>query len=171
MPLLVSGLLKKSIADSLAPMVGTTFADPGAASSIDLWLGALAFTFQILCDFSGYTDLALGSAHLLGFRLPRNFDWPYRATSIQDFWRRWHMTLSRWLRDYVYIPLGGSRHGVARTYLALLATMGIGGLWHGAGWTFVIWGYGTAPGSSCNRWFRDRARSDASASRRSSPGR
>lgn len=155
LPLLVSGLVKKVIADSLAPIVATTFADPAAASTAGLWFGALAFAFQILFDFSGYTDLALGSAHLLGFKLPRNFDWPYRATSIQDFWRRWHMTLSRWLRDYVYISLGGSRHGPARMYLALIVTMFVGGLWHGAGWTFVVWGMWHGVGLAVHRWFRE----------------
>jgi alginate O-acetyltransferase complex protein AlgI len=156
LPLLVSGLLKKVIADGLAPFVATAFADPAATSTSGLWLGALAFTFQILFDFSGYTDLALGSAHLLGFKLPRNFNWPYRALSSQDFWRRWHMTLSRWLRDYVYIPLGGSRHGRARMYAALLLTMFVGGLWHGAGWTFVVWGLWHGGGLVVHRLFRDR---------------
>ena len=153
-PLLVSGLLKKVIADGLAPSVAGTFSDPGSVSTVGLWFGALAFSFQILLDFSGYTDLALGSAHLLGFRLPRNFDWPYRATGIQDFWRRWHMTLSRWLRDYLYIPLGGSRHGRRRMHAALLITMLLGGLWHGAGWTFVIWGLWHGVGLVGQRWFR-----------------
>jgi len=155
LPLLVSGLLKKVIADGLAPFVATAFADPATTSSTGLWLGALAFSFQILFDFSGYTDLALGSAHLLGFKLPRNFDWPYRARSSQDFWRRWHMTLSRWLRDYVYIPLGGSRHGRARTFAALLLTMFLGGLWHGAGWTFIVWGLWHGAGLAIHRWFRE----------------
>ncbi len=155
LPFLVGGLLKKVIADSLAPLVVATFADPAASSTAGLWLGALAFAFQILFDFSGYTDLALGSAYLLGFKLPRNFNWPYRATSAQDFWRRWHMTLSRWLRDYVYIPLGGSRRGMARMYAALLLTMVIGGLWHGAGWTFIIWGLWHGVGLVVHRWFRE----------------
>jgi alginate O-acetyltransferase complex protein AlgI len=153
LPFLVGGLLKKVIADGLAPIVATTFADPDAVSTAGLWAGAVAFAFQILFDFSGYTDLALGSAYLLGFELPRNFNWPYRAASIQEFWRRWHMTLSRWLRDYVYIPLGGSRHGLARMYAALLITMFVGGLWHGAGWTFVVWGLWHGGGLVVQRWF------------------
>ena len=95
---------------------------------------------QIYCDFSGYTDIAIGSARLLGIRFPKNFDAPYTAASIQDFWRRWHISLSTWLRDYLYIPLGGSRHGAARTALNLMLTMLLGGLWHGANWTFVAWG-------------------------------
>jgi alginate O-acetyltransferase complex protein AlgI len=155
LPLLVSGLVKKVIADGLSPIVGTTFEDPASVSTVVLWAGVAAFAIQILFDFSGYTDLALGSAHLLGFKLPRNFDWPYRATSIQDFWRRWHMTLSRWLRDYLYIPLGGSRHGRARMYLALLVTMLLGGLWHGAGFTFVAWGAWHGAGLAVHRWFKD----------------
>ena len=106
----------------------------------EAWQGVLAFTFQIYFDFSGYTDMALGLALMIGIRLPQNFDVPYRATSLQDFWRRWHMTLSRFLRDYLYVPLGGNRHGLSRQVLALVATMTFGGLWHGAGFTFVAWG-------------------------------
>ena len=111
---------------------------------------------QIYADFSGYTDIAIGIALLLGFTFPQNFDSPYAAVSIQDFWRRWHMTLSRWLRDYLYIPLGGSRRGVAITYRNLLLTMLLGGLWHGAGWTFVAWGliHGVAP--CAERFWRER---------------
>lgn len=154
-PLLVSGLVKKVLADNLGPFVEASFADPAALSTVGAWLGVLAFAFQILFDFSGYTDLALGSAFLLGFRLPRNFDWPYRAHSIRDFWRRWHMTLSRWLRDYVYISLGGSRHGRPRMYLALLVTMILGGLWHGAGATFLIWGAWQGTALAVNRWWSD----------------
>ena len=158
LPLLVGGFVKKVLGDNLAPSVNAVFADPDAFASPFLWVAVVAFAFQIFLDFSGYTDIALGSAHLLGFRLPRNFNWPYRATSIQDFWRRWHMTLSRWLRDYLYIPLGGSRHGRARTYLALLLTMLLGGLWHGAGWTFLIWGFWHGAGLAVHRWWqRDRA--------------
>ena len=158
LPLLVSGFVKKVLGDNLAPSVNAVFADPGAFASPFVWIGILAFAFQIFLDFSGYTDLALGSAHMLGFRLPLNFNWPYRATSIQDFWRRWHMTLSRWLRDYLYIPLGGSRHGPARTYLALITTMALGGLWHGAGFTFLVWGLWHGVGLAAHRWWqRDRA--------------
>ena len=157
LPFLVSGFAKKVLGDNLAPYVQTTFAHTGSTSTIGLWLGVLAFAFQILFDFSGYTDLALGSAALLGFHLPRNFDWPYRSGSLQEFWRRWHMTLSRWLRDYLYIPLGGSRHGPLRTYLALSATMLLGGLWHGAGFTFIIWGAWHGFGLAIHRfWSRER---------------
>jgi D-alanyl-lipoteichoic acid acyltransferase DltB (MBOAT superfamily) len=120
--------------------VDKVFAAPGQHSSLELLIGVYAYAVQIYADFSGYTDIAIGIALLLGFRFPQNFDSPYAAVSVQDFWRRWHMTLSRWLRDYVYIPLGGNRKGETRTYVNLMATMLIGGLWHGAGWTFVIWG-------------------------------
>jgi D-alanyl-lipoteichoic acid acyltransferase DltB (MBOAT superfamily) len=107
---------------------------------IEAWQATLGFTFQIYFDFSGYTDMALGIALMFGIVLPQNFDAPYRATSLRDFWRRWHMTLSRFLRDYLYIPLGGSRRGLATQVGALFATMALGGLWHGAGLTFVAWG-------------------------------
>src|ERR1700754_1840742 len=99
-----------------------------------------AYALQIYCDFSAYTDIAIGVANLLGYRFPQNFNQPYRALSVQDFWRRWHITLSSWLRDYLYIPLGGNRKGRVRTYVNLMATMTLGGLWHGASWNFVIWG-------------------------------
>ncbi len=154
LPFLVGGLLKKVLGDTLAPHANAIFADPTSFSTPAIWTGVLAFAFQIYLDFSGYTDLALGSAHLLGFRLPRNFEWPYRATSIQDFWRRWHITLSRWLRDYLYIPLGGSRHGPRRAYAALITTMLLGGLWHGAGLTFVLWGAWHGIGLAVHRWQR-----------------
>ena len=156
LPLLVSGLLKKTIGDNLAPTVQLVFSHPQSFSSGALWVGILAFGFQIYFDFSGYTDLALGSARLLGLRLPQNFHWPYRALNLQEFWRRWHMTLSRWLRDYLYISLGGSRHGPARTYFALAATMLLGGLWHGAGLTFIVWGAWHGAGLAIHRWWRQR---------------
>jgi len=138
------GLCKKTLlADSFAPYSNAIFraAQHGLPLTIyEAWSGALAYTMQIYFDFSGYTDMALGIALLFNIRLPINFDSPYKAKSIIDFWRRWHMTLSRYLRDYLYIPLGGNRKGKARRYLNLLLTMLLGGLWHGAGWTFVIWG-------------------------------
>lgn len=135
------GLAKKVlIADTLSAFVATGFGNPAALSTPDAWALTFLYTFQLYFDFSGYSDMAIGLGLMFGLQLPQNFDSPYKATSIQDFWRRWHMTLSRWLRDYLYIPLGGSRHGAMRTYLALLATMFLGGLWHGAGWTFVVWG-------------------------------
>jgi alginate O-acetyltransferase complex protein AlgI len=105
-----------------------------------IWQAVIAYSIQIFCDFSGYSDMALGTAKMLGFDLPVNFNMPYIAISITDFWRRWHISLSSWLRDYLYIPLGGNRKGEARTYANLLITMALGGLWHGASWHFVIWG-------------------------------
>jgi hypothetical protein len=107
---------------------------------VEAWGAALAYTVQLYFDFSGYSDMAVGISRLFGIRLPANFYSPYKAESIVEFWRRWHMTLSRFLRDYLYIPLGGNLHGTARRYLNLLATMLLGGLWHGAGWTFIVWG-------------------------------
>ncbi|HEY3417486.1 MAG TPA: MBOAT family O-acyltransferase, partial [Armatimonadota bacterium] len=104
------------------------------------WLAALGYTFQLYFDFSGYSDMAIGLGYLFGIRIPQNFNAPYRALGIGDFWRRWHISLSSWLRDYLYIPLGGSRVSVARTQVNLMVTMLLGGLWHGANWTFVIWG-------------------------------
>jgi D-alanyl-lipoteichoic acid acyltransferase DltB (MBOAT superfamily) len=139
--LIATGLFKKVvIANYLAgAIVDDVFGAPGQHSSLEL-IAIYAYAVQIYADFSGYTDMAIGIALLLGFRFPQNFDSPYAAVSVQDFWRRWHMTLSRWLRDYVYIPLGGSRKGTLLTYRNLLLTMLIGGLWHGASWTFVVWG-------------------------------
>ncbi len=137
------GLFKKVIlADGIQPYVGPVFdADPAySLSALEAWGGVLAYTLQIYFDFSGYSDMAIGLAKLCNVDLPLNFDSPYKATSIADFWRRWHMTLSRFLRDYLYIPLGGNRSGPARRYANLMITMLLGGLWHGAGWTFVIWG-------------------------------
>jgi alginate O-acetyltransferase complex protein AlgI len=156
--LVASGLVKKTVvADELARrVVDPVFNDPAAHSGAEVLLAIYGFAAQIYCDFSGYTDMALGLALLLGFVLPQNFNRPYLALSLQDFWRRWHMTLSRWLRDYLYIPLGGNRHGARRTYRNLMLTMLLGGLWHGAAWTFVIWGgiHGTA--LSVERWARER---------------
>jgi alginate O-acetyltransferase complex protein AlgI len=140
--LIALGLVKKlAIADTLArEVVDPVFAVPGAYAAPDLWLAAYAYTAQIYCDFSGYTDMAIGLALLLGYVFPQNFRSPYRATGFSDFWRRWHMTLSRFLRDFLYIPLGGNRKGRWKTYRNLLLTMTLGGLWHGAAWPFVLWG-------------------------------
>jgi alginate O-acetyltransferase complex protein AlgI len=136
------GLVKKvAIADYLArEVVDPVFAVPQAYAAPDALLGAYAYAAQIYCDFSGYTDIAIGLALLMGFVFPQNFNSPYRATGFRDFWRRWHMTLSRFLRDYLYIPLGGNRKGRVRTYVNLMLTMTLGGLWHGASWNFVAWG-------------------------------
>lgn len=142
--LLTVGLAKKVfLGDPLSEYANPVFAAAAAGKAIttlEAWQGTLAFTFQIYFDFSGYTDMALGLALLFGIVLPQNFDVPYRAISLQDFWRRWHMTLSRFLRDYLYIQMGGNRRGLALQLFALFATMALGGLWHGAGLTFVAWG-------------------------------
>jgi alginate O-acetyltransferase complex protein AlgI len=135
------GLFKKTcLADGIQPLVALAFG-PGTTPSFDqAWIGALAYTFQLYFDFSGYSDMAIGISLMFGIFLPLNFNSPYKATSIIDFWRRWHMTLSQFLRDYLYIPLGGNRHGSVLRYVNLMVTMALGGLWHGAAWTFVVWG-------------------------------
>jgi alginate O-acetyltransferase complex protein AlgI len=136
------GLFKKvAIADSLAVAATQGFDVAETLNFVEAWATSLSYTFQLYFDFSGYTDMALGLALLFNIRLPVNFNSPYKATNIQDFWRRWHMTLSRFLKDYVYIPLGGNQKGDFRTYNNLLATFILGGIWHGAGWTFVFWGF------------------------------
>lgn len=135
------GLAKKVlIADNIGPYSAPLFSNPADPSLLLAWSGVLAYTFQLYFDFSGYSDMAIGLSRLFGVRLPLNFDSPYKAANIAEFWRRWHMTLSRFLRDYLYIALGGNRHGPARRYANLMATMVLGGLWHGAGWNFAIWG-------------------------------
>ena len=141
--LIVYGLFKKLVvADNVSLHVNSVFYEGAALDNTALvWWGALCFGIQIYCDFSGYTDIALGSARLLGVELPENFRTPYAATSPRDFWRRWHISLSTWLRDYLYIPLGGSRNGQRAMVIALMATMLLGGLWHGASWNFVLWGF------------------------------
>jgi alginate O-acetyltransferase complex protein AlgI len=134
------GLFKKTgLADGIQPLVALAFG-PAAPSFDQAWIGALAYTFQLYFDFSGYSDMAIGISLMFGIFLPLNFNSPYKATSIIDFWRRWHMTLSQFLRDYLYIPLGGNRHGRLLRYVNLMITMVLGGLWHGAAWTFVAWG-------------------------------
>ncbi len=140
--LFVIGLTKKlAFADPMAHFADPVFAGaPTAIGMSQAWIGALAYTLQIYFDFSGYSDMAVGLSRLFNIALPLNFNSPYKSANIIDFWRRWHMTLSRFLRDYLYFPLGGNRKGAARRYANLLATMILGGLWHGAAWTFVIWG-------------------------------
>ncbi len=140
--LILGGVFKKVVLSDLlsSRIVDPVFAAPKLHSAPESILAMYAYAAQIYCDFSGYTDIAIGIALLLGIRFPQNFDGPYTATSLRDFWRRWHMTLSRFLRDYLYIPLGGNRKGTGRTYINLMATMLLGGLWHGASWTFVVWG-------------------------------
>jgi len=140
--LMMLGLIKKvAIADWLAVnLVDRVFENPGLYSSAEVLAGVYGYAVQIYCDFSGYSDVAIGAALMLGFTLPENFDRPYQSANLQEFWRRWHISLSTWLRDYLYIPLGGSRHGTLMTYRNLFLTMLLGGLWHGAAWTFVVWG-------------------------------
>lgn len=140
--LIISGLFKKVVMSNLLAtrLVEGVFAVPETYNRGDILLAIYGYAAQIYCDFSGYTDIAIGCAMLLGYSFPRNFNSPYTATNPQDFWRRWHISLSSWLRDYLYIPLGGSRGSALRTSSNLMITMLLGGLWHGAGWTFVIWG-------------------------------
>ena len=142
--LLAIGLFKKVIlADKMAETATWLFKMAAAGQTLSFyesWLAAATYTLQIYYDFSGYSDMAIGLGALFGFAIPQNFNAPYRAISVRDFWRRWHMTLSRFLRDYLYIPLGGNRFGLRRQLAAVLVTMILGGLWHGAGWTFVVWG-------------------------------
>ena len=141
--LIIYGVAKKFIvADNVALHANAVFVEGEHLVNIGLiWWATLCFGIQIYCDFSAYTDIAIGSAHILGITLPENFKTPYAATSPQDFWRRWHISLSSWLRDYLYIPLGGSRNGVNRMIFALMMTMLLGGLWHGASWNFILWGF------------------------------
>lgn len=152
------GLAKKVLlADTLAAYANNIFnaAEKGfPLTSAEAWVGSLAYTFQLYFDFSGYTDMAIGVALLLGIRLPDNFDSPYKSTGIVDFWRRWHITLSSWLRDFLYIPLGGSRQGKLKQYRNLFLTMLLGGVWHGAGWPFVVWGAVHGAMLTVNHFFR-----------------
>ena len=135
------GLAKKVlIADNIAPIANGVFAVGAHPPLVEAWVGVLAYTFQLYFDFSGYSDMAIGLSRMFGIRLPLNFNSPYKAANISEFWRRWHMTLSRFLRDYLYVPLGGNRSGPAARYRNLMLTMLLGGLWHGAGWTYVVWG-------------------------------
>jgi D-alanyl-lipoteichoic acid acyltransferase DltB (MBOAT superfamily) len=165
--LIAVGLIKKLvISDQLAQnLVDRVFERPESFSALEVLSGVYGYAAQIYCDFSGYTDIAIGSALLLGVRFPKNFDAPYKATNIADFWRRWHISLSTWLRDYLYIPLGGNRGAPWRTYRNLMLTMILGGLWHGASWTFVFWGFLHGLGLGVTRvWERSawrRARADS----------
>lgn len=153
--LILWGLFKKVVlADNLAPLVGMAFENPSAGAPLVAG-GALAFAFQIYGDFSGYSDVACGLAKILGFDLRPNFNLPYFATDLRDFWRRWHISLSFWLRDYLYIGLGGNREGAVRTGLNVLLTMLLGGLWHGAAWNYVLWGGWHGAGLLLVRWWQE----------------
>jgi D-alanyl-lipoteichoic acid acyltransferase DltB (MBOAT superfamily) len=156
--LIAAGLVKKVVVASYLAdrAVDPLFALPAEHGGIEALVGVYAYAIQIYADFSGYTDIAIGLALLLGFRFPQNFDAPYTAVSLQDFWRRWHMTLSRWLRDYVYVSLGGNRGARWHLYLNLVLTMVLGGLWHGAAWTFLVWGLLHGLGLATERWLDDR---------------
>lgn len=162
----VLGLCKKVLlADPISVLVGPVFAPSAQPQLVEAWIGTLAYTFQLYFDFSGYSDMAIGLSRLFGVRLPLNFNSPYKAGNISEFWRRWHMSLSRFLRDYLYVPLGGNRHGMLQRYRNLMLTMLLGGLWHGAGWTFVLWGalhgvylvlhqaWQTVAGGAAPRWW------------------
>ncbi|MGE0787914.1 MAG: MBOAT family protein [Sandaracinaceae bacterium] len=154
--LILRGMVKKvAVADFLAvSIIDRAFDNPGAFSSAEMWLGVYAYTWQLYGDFSGYTDIARGSARLLGFELPENFDRPFNTTGPMEFWRRWHMTLSRWVMDYLYIPLGGNRGSPARAYVNLFLAFLIIGIWHGAGWPYILFGLWHAVGVTLNRYYR-----------------
>jgi alginate O-acetyltransferase complex protein AlgI len=156
--LMILGLfLKVVLADSgLAESADRVFGATDPVGFADAWLGTLAFSGQIFCDFAGYSTIAIGTALCLGFALPDNFNMPYAAIGFSDFWRRWHISLSTWLRDYLYIPLGGNRGSEARTYVNLMLTMLLGGLWHGANWTFVVWGGLHGLYLATERWIRSK---------------
>lgn len=156
--LFLAGLFKKVV---IANFLGTqvvdpVFEDPTAYSPFSIWIALYGYAVQIYCDFSGYSDMAIALAALLGYQFPDNFNQPYRALSLKEFWKRWHMSLSRWLQDYLYIPLGGSRLGPLKTYRNLLLTMLIGGLWHGANWTFIVWGGWHGLGLAGERWIEGK---------------
>lgn len=141
MALVLQGLFKKiALGDNIGRIVNAGFANPQGLGTLDAWIVVPAFTLQIFFDFSGYTDIGRGSALLLGYKVPENFNWPFLSSNLSDFWRRWHMSLTSWLRDYLFIPLGGSRVGPWRQRFNLMLTMVLGGLWHGAAWHYVIWG-------------------------------
>lgn len=159
--LIAVGLLKKLvISDQISQsLVDRVFERPANFSALEVLMGVYGYATQIYCDFSGYTDIAIGSALLLGIRFPKNFDSPYKATNVADFWRRWHISLSTWLRDYLYIPLGGNRGSSFATYRNMMITMVLGGLWHGASWTFVFWGFLQGLGLGVTRaWERRQKR-------------
>ena len=155
--LIITGVIKKAIiADYIAQYNDLIFQTPTGYSGFESLMGVIGYTMQIYCDFSGYSDMAIGIAMIMGFTLMKNFDFPYKSKNLTEFWRRWHISLSTWLRDYVYIPLGGNRKGTFRTYLNNFLTMLIGGLWHGAAWKFVFWGAmhgaGLAVHKACRPW-------------------
>ena len=166
--LIATGLCKKIvIGDTLGiNLVDRVFDNPERYSSLEVLVAVYAYAIQIYADFSGYTDVAIGSAKLFGYELPQNFDAPYVSRSLQEFWRRWHISLSTWLRDYLYISLGGNRGSTWKTYRNLMLTMVLGGLWHGASWNFVIWGALHGGALAVNRaWARRRGGAAATKAR------
>ncbi len=166
------GMFKKVVADRMAMFADPVFANPEQYRTTAVWIAVLAYSLQIYCDFSGYTDMALGTAHMLGFKLAKNFNMPYASVNISEFWRRWHISLSSWLRDYLFIPLGGSRGTSWQINRNLLVTMTLGGLWHGASWTFVMWGVLHGVVLIAHRYFRafTQARPRLNASLLTPPG-
>ncbi len=155
----LSGWVKKAcIADNVALVTDAVYGDPGAYDATSMWLAALLYAVQVYADFSGYTDMAIGTAGLLGFRLPENFNYPYLSKSLTELWQRWHMTLTTWFRDYVYIPLGGNRSGPVRTYVNLFSIFLLCGLWHGAGINYIVWGIFNGVFLIVERAFRGRGR-------------
>ncbi len=171
--LVAVGLVKKVVlADQLAVnLVDRVFGAPDNYTSLEVLAAVYGYAVQIYCDFSGYTDVAIGSALLLGVRFPDNFNSPYKAASLSEFWRRWHISLSQWLRDYLYVPLGGNREGDVRTYRNLMLTMVLGGLWHGAAYTFVFWGFLHGLGLAVTRRFQQRHGAPAATATALTPGR
>ncbi|NJK96232.1 MAG: MBOAT family protein, partial [Bacteroidales bacterium] len=155
--LIMNGLIKKMVISDYISLnfVDRVFENPDMFTGIENLLAVYGYAIQIYCDFSGYTDIAIGLALLMGFRIPVNFNSPYKAYNLVDFWRRWHISLSSWLRDYLYIPLGGNRNGKARTHLNLLITMILGGMWHGAHFKFIIWGALHGVGLAVNKMWSD----------------
>jgi alginate O-acetyltransferase complex protein AlgI len=147
--------MKTAVADTLSPLVEAVFS-LASPTLVDSWTGAVAYTLQLYFDFAGYSLMAIGLARMIGFHFPQNFNTPYLSGSIQDFWQRWHMTLSRFLRDYLYIPFGGNRKGAGRTYVNLMMVMAIGGLWHGSSWNFIIWGVWHGGMLAGHRWWQRR---------------
>ncbi len=170
---IVVGVFKKlAVADPMGLLAEPVYKDPTGFGTAALWLAAFAYALQVYCDFSGYSDIALGCAHLLGYKLARNFDMPYLAANLAEFWRRWHISLSSWIRDYLFIPLGGSRAGAWRTHRNLVLTMALAGLWHGAAWTYVVFGVVQGLMLCTHRVFRGfaDARPALGAVLRSAPG-
>jgi alginate O-acetyltransferase complex protein AlgI len=171
MRIVLMGVTKKMlVADRLSTYVDLVFAKPALYSPSAVFAAVLGYAIQIYCDFSGYSDMAIGLARIVGFDLPANFAMPYLSRSITEFWRRWHITLSEWLRDYLYIPLGGNRRGRARTYVNLMLTMLLGGLWHGANWTFVVWGLLHGIALAAHKfWLEIRPKGEAAGERSGGP--